>query len=74
MARRLLFCTTVLVSAAVAGLSHAIDPIEGSLNYRQQKTIRLKKAPVGSRFRHEFFSGGERYVESYIINPDEHSS
>ncbi|SFA82127.1 hypothetical protein SAMN03159496_00568 [Rhizobium sp. NFR07] len=60
----------LIMSAALAGPVYPIEPIKGSLTYDQPNKVRLKKAPVGSRFRHEFFSGSDQYVESYIVNPD----
>lgn len=64
-----------IVSAfAIAGLlatsALAIEPIPGSITYGGQPHSRLQKAPVGSVVTHEFYSGGNRYREIYLIQPD----
>jgi hypothetical protein len=62
----------VALLAAVAGSSSAfaIEPIPGSITYNGQPATRLEKAPIGSAVPNEFFSGGQRYKETYVIQPD----
>lgn len=57
--------TTLFVSSAFA-----LEPIPGSVTYRGQPTHRLQKAPVGSTFENTFNSGGQRYTEIYLTQPD----
>ena len=59
---------------AFVGLSatsaSALEPIPGSITYNGQPHSRLQKAPVGSIVNHEFIIGGNRYHETYLIQPD----
>lgn len=57
--------TTLFVSSAFA-----LEPIPGSVTYGGQPTHRLQKAPVGSTFDNTFYSDGQRYTETYMIQPD----
>jgi hypothetical protein len=53
------------------GLSNVgYEPIPGSITYGGQPKSRLLKAPVGSSFTHDFFSGAASYQETYTIQPD----
>lgn len=58
-------------SVNASGLSSGdLEPIPGSIIYGGQPMTRLMKAPVGSSITHDFFSGGNQYVETYVIQPD----
>lgn len=63
-----------LVSAfALAGLATsawALEPIPGSITFGGQPPSKLQRAPVGSSVTHDFFSTGNHYRETYIIQPD----
>lgn len=58
------------VSALFASSAFALEPIPGSVTYGGQPVHRLQKAPVGSTFDETFYSEGERYTETYMIQPD----
>ncbi|KQQ34856.1 hypothetical protein ASG19_13900 [Rhizobium sp. Leaf306] len=58
------------VSALFVSSAFALEPIPGSVTYGGQPVHRLQKAPVGSTFDETFYSGGERYTETYMIQPD----
>ncbi len=61
-----------MVAALLLGApaAFALDPIPGSITYHGQPRTKLMKAPVGSPVYNDFFSGGQRYHETYIIQPD----
>jgi hypothetical protein len=56
-----------LISSTAA---FAVQPIEGSIIYNGQPSQKLEKSPIGSTLTHEFENGGERYVETYILQAD----
>jgi hypothetical protein len=58
------------VTALFTSSAFALDPIPGSVTYGGQPVHRLQKAPIGSTFNNEFYSGGERYSETYRIQSD----
>ncbi len=53
-----------------ASSAFALDPIPGSVTYGGQPAHRLQKAPAGSTFDNSFYSDGQRYTETYMIQPD----
>ncbi len=65
---------TLISVLTLAGLpatcASALEPIPGSITYGGQPVSRLQKAPVGSIVAHEFFRNGNRYRETYLIQPD----
>jgi hypothetical protein len=64
------FAAAILAVVASASSVLAIEPIPGSITYRGQPQTKLQKAPVGSPVFNQFYSGGEDYRETYIIQPD----
>jgi hypothetical protein len=58
------------VSALFVSSAFALEPIPGSVTYGGQPAHRLQKAPVGSTFDETFYSRGQRYTETYMIQPD----
>ncbi len=58
------------VTALFASSAFALDPIPGSVTYGGQPAHRLQKAPVGSTFDNTFYFNGQRYTETYMIQPD----
>lgn len=60
---------TALATLFLAAPSVAVEPIKGSLNY-ETSTSTLDKTPVGSVTFNDFYSGGNRYREVYIVGPD----
>ncbi|MBP2562554.1 hypothetical protein J2857_005345 [Neorhizobium galegae] len=48
----------------------AIEPIPGSITYKNPEAPRLKKSPIGSQVPHVFYSGGSRYQEWYVLQPN----
>lgn len=58
------------VSALFVSSAFALEPIPGSITYGGQPVHRLQKAPVGSTFDDTFASNGQRYTETYKIQPD----
>ncbi|MGF9692698.1 hypothetical protein AAIH46_07770 [Rhizobium sp. 0TCS1.26] len=66
---------TILTGALLALLigapsAFAIEPIPGSITYNGQPRAKLTKAPVGSTVYNDFYDGGQRYHETYVIQPD----
>lgn len=68
--RKLSYSAVLALSALLAVPAMAIEPIPGSITYEGQPATRLKKAPVGSQFNHDFNSDGTRYSETYVVQPD----
>lgn len=64
------FLLALCVLSASVSFADTVEPIPGSITYHGQPTQRLKKAPVGSWFNHEFTDGVDRYQETYRIEPD----
>lgn len=60
----------VLAALAGAPSAFALEPIPGSITYHGQPHTRLQKAPVGSPVFHQFYSNGNDYRETYIVQPD----
>ncbi len=58
------------VTALFVSSAFALEPIPGSVTYAGQPAHRLQKAPVGSTFENTFYYGGQRYTETYMIQPD----
>lgn len=55
-------------AASIATASFAVEPIEGSITYTKPDAVRFTKAPAGSTISHEFYSAGQKYRETYVIN------
>lgn len=55
-------------AASIATASYAVQPIEGSITYTKPDAVRFTKAPAGSTLNHEFYQGGNKYYETYVIN------
>lgn len=68
--KKLSYSAVLALSALLAVPAMAIDPIPGSITYERQHATRLKKAPVGSQFNHDFYSDGTRYSETYVVQSD----
>lgn len=66
----------MLIAAAVAGALLAgcttpqVEPIPGSITYGGQPRTKLTKSPVGSTLTHEFYTGNQMAIETYVIQPD----
>ena len=60
------------VLLALAGNAQALEPVDGSITYRNPDVrIGFSKAPAGTTFEHHFYdNGGDHIVETYRINPD----
>ncbi|MGP4675075.1 MULTISPECIES: hypothetical protein [Agrobacterium] len=65
-----IFISVLTLAGLSATSASALEPIPGSITYGGQPHSRLQKAPVGSLVTHDFFSGGNRYREIYLIQPD----
>ncbi|XHB98486.1 hypothetical protein ABWH97_09225 [Nitratireductor sp. ac15] len=60
---------TALATLYIAAPAAALEPISGSLNYNPEQSP-LTRTPVGSVTFNEFHSGGSRYREIYVVQPD----
>ncbi|OHV78696.1 hypothetical protein [Rhizobium sp. LCM 4573] len=65
----------MIISAAVAAVlsttsALALEPIEGSITYKNPNAVRLEKAPVASPVTNKFFYNGEHYEDTYLVQPD----
>ncbi|QRM54082.1 hypothetical protein [Sinorhizobium sp. BG8] len=72
---RKLFLAIAAILLGLSDVSQAAgrypDPIPGSLTYHGQPRSKLKKAPVGSIFQHQFRDQfGYLMIETYRIQPD----
>jgi hypothetical protein len=55
-------------AASIATASYALQPMEGSITYKNPEAVRFTKAPAGTTLNHEFYAGGNKYRETYVIN------
>lgn len=66
----------MLIAAALAGVLLAgcttpqFEPIPGSITYGGQPRTKLTKSPVGSLLTHQFYSGDQVAIETYVLQPD----
>jgi hypothetical protein len=69
---RLLLATMLAAMALSATQASALEPIEGSITYRNPDVrMGFRKVPAGSSFEHRFYdNGGSLIVETYRIRPD----
>ncbi|MCF3641122.1 hypothetical protein LXM94_14190 [Rhizobium sp. TRM95111] len=65
---------TVALAFALTGAAEARsypEPVPGSITYGGQPRTKLRKAPVGSSFTHDFRDKfGRRAIETYVVQPD----
>ncbi|MCP2153758.1 hypothetical protein G6L97_06785 [Agrobacterium tumefaciens] len=60
-----------LAGCTTTGPAAYVEPIPGSITYKDQPRTKLTKSPIGSTFSHEFrIDGSTRAVETYRIAPD----
>ena len=62
--------SVLTLAGLTASSASALEPIPGSITFGGQPHSRFQKAPVGSVVTHDFYSGGNRYREIYLIQPD----
>lgn len=66
-----LLAALFLAACTTGGGGAAFEPIPGSITYKGQPRTKLKKAPIGSTFEHQFIdSRGRDVFETYRIAPD----
>ncbi|MCL6708176.1 hypothetical protein M8R20_14345 [Pseudomonas sp. R2.Fl] len=68
--KTLIAATAVIASLAGASSAFALEPIQGSITYRNS-VARLEKSPVGSTVFHSFVSNGNDVREIYRVSADQ---
>lgn len=69
MKMKSIFAVALFAATAASSSAFAIEPISGSLNY-DGANARLQNAPVGSPVSHQFYSDGNQYRETYVVQQD----
>jgi hypothetical protein len=69
---KILLATMLATAALYTSEAMALEPIEGSITYRNPDVrMGFRKVPAGSSFEHRFYdNGGSLIVETYRIRPD----
>ncbi|MBB4120162.1 hypothetical protein [Martelella radicis] len=61
---------SIALTGLIAGPALALQPIRGSITYGAQYG-QVTKAPAGSVVTNDFYNGGQRYTETYVVGPDQ---